>query len=103
MIKDRPHRLDLIYFRSPLFFVTFCTRNRIKIPSLRAAQRPIENYGRPGVFNFGVAVGRYVIMPDHVHLFVRGDQDFALSMGWWTKASNVGGRGEAAALATWIL
>ena len=79
MIRNRPHRLDLIYFRSPLFFVTFCTRNRIKIPSLHAAQRAIENYGRLGVCNFGVAVGRYVVMPDHVHLFVRGDQDFALS------------------------
>ena len=25
------------------------------------------------------AVGRYVIMPDHVHLFVRGDHSFVLS------------------------
>jgi putative transposase len=25
-----------------------------------------------------VAVGRYVIMPDHVHLFVRGPDDFQL-------------------------
>ena len=72
MIKDRPHRLDLIYFRSPLFFVTFCTRNRTKIPSLDLAQREIENYARLGILNFDIAVGRYVIMPDHVHLFVRG-------------------------------
>ena len=79
MIKDRPHRLDLIYFQSPLFFVTFCTRNRTKIPSLDLAQRAIENYSRLGILNFNVAVGRYVIMPDHVHLFVRGDDDFVLS------------------------
>jgi Transposase IS200 like. len=25
-----------------------------------------------------IAVGRYVIMPDHVHLFVRGSDDFQL-------------------------
>ena len=68
MIKERPHRLDLIYFRSPLFFVTFCTRNRAKISSLDLAQRAIENYGRLGILNFDVAIGRYVIMPDHVHL-----------------------------------
>jgi putative transposase len=79
MIKDRPHRLDLIHFRSPLFFVTFCTRNRTKIPSLRLAQRTIENYGRLGILDFNVALGRYVIMPDHVHLFVRGDHTFVLS------------------------
>jgi putative transposase len=79
MIKDRPHRLDPIYFRSPLFFVTFCTRNRIKIPSLDLAQRAIENYARLGILNFDVAMGRYMIMPDHVHLFVRGDHRFVLS------------------------
>ena len=80
MIKDRPHRLDLIYFRSPLYFVTFCTRNRTRIPSLDLAQCAIENYGRLGTLNFDVAIGRYVIMPDHVHLFVRGgDRHFVLS------------------------
>lgn len=34
--------------------------------------------------NFNVAVGRYVIMPDHVHLFVRGDHNFRL--GPWIGA-----------------
>ena len=29
--------------------------------------------------DFNVAVGRYVIMPDHVHLFVQGDPNFLLS------------------------
>jgi REP element-mobilizing transposase RayT len=79
MIKDRPHRLDRIYFRSPLFFVTFCTRNRIKIPSLHLAQRAIENYARLGILKFDVAMGRYVIMPDHMHFFVRGGHGFVLS------------------------
>jgi len=58
MIKDRPHRLDLIYFRSPLYFVTFCTRNRTKIPSLDVAQGAIENYARLGIHDFDVAIGR---------------------------------------------
>jgi putative transposase len=26
----------------------------------------------------GIGVGRYVIMPDHIHLFVRGTLDFCL-------------------------
>ncbi len=30
-----------------------------------------------------VALGRYVIMPDHLHFFVRGDQNFVL--GNWVK------------------
>ncbi len=31
--------------------------------------------------DFQIAVGRYVIMPDHLHLFVAGPQDFDL--GKW--------------------
>jgi putative transposase len=26
----------------------------------------------------GIGLGRYVVMPDHVHLFVRGNLDFSL-------------------------
>ena len=28
---------------------------------------------------FGAALGRYVIMPDHIHLFVSGNSEFVLS------------------------
>ena len=70
MIKDRPHRLDLIYINQPLYFITFATRDRKRIPSLDGAQPVLEQYARRARENFNVALGRYVIMPDHVHLFV---------------------------------
>jgi putative transposase len=79
MIKDRPHRLDLIYTNQPLYFVTFATRDRKRIPSLDGAQAVLEQYAHRAIENFNVALGRYVIMPDHVHLFVRGGRDFTLS------------------------
>jgi len=79
MIKGRPHRLDRIYIDQPLFFVTFSTRNRRKIPSLDRANAALKEYGRRASETFNVGVGRYVIMPDHVHLFIRGDQSFVLS------------------------
>jgi len=79
MIKDRPHRLDLIYINQPLYFVTFATRDRKRIPSLDVAQAALGQYARRAIENFHVALGRYVIMPDHVHLFVRGDRSFTLS------------------------
>ena len=79
MIKDRPHRLDLIYINQPLYFSTFATRDCKKIPSLDRAQGVVEDYGHHAIENFKVALGRDVIMPDHVHLFVRGGRDFALS------------------------
>ena len=79
MIKDRPHRLDLLYIDQPLYFVTFATRDRKNISSLDRAQFAREQYARCGMTDINVALGRYVIMPDHVHLFVRGDRSFTLS------------------------
>ena len=79
MIKDRPHRFDLIYVNQPLYFVTFATRDRRSIPSLDSAQNALQQYGRCAIIKFNVALGRYVIMSDHVHLFVRGDRNFRIS------------------------
>jgi REP-associated tyrosine transposase len=79
MIKDRPRRLDLIYSNQPLYFVTFATRDRKSIRWLDVAQVALEQYGRCAIARFNVALGGYVIMPDHVHLFVRGGRDFTLS------------------------
>ncbi len=82
MIKDRPRRLDLVYINQPLYFVTFATRDRKRVPSLHRAQLALEQYTCCAIAKFNVALGRYVIMPDHVHLFVRGDPNFVLSS--WT-------------------
>ena len=79
MIKDRPRRLDLIYINPPLYFVTFATRDRERIPSLDVAQAGLEQYAHRAIESFNVALGRYVIMPDHVHLFVRSGRDVTLS------------------------
>lgn len=46
---------------------------------LEVAHHAFESYIRRGRDEFGVAVGRYVIMPDHLHLFVRGGDDFNLA------------------------
>jgi REP element-mobilizing transposase RayT len=79
MIKDRPRRLDLIYIAQPLYFVTFTTRDRRAIPSLDVAQLVLQRYARCGIDKFNVGLGRYVIMPDHLHLFVRGGRNFRLA------------------------
>jgi REP element-mobilizing transposase RayT len=79
VIKRRPQRLDQIYPNEPVYFVTFCTRDRLPIPDLAKAQAALEGYAGRGMREFGTALGRYVIMPDHIHLFVCGDADFVLS------------------------
>jgi len=99
VIKRRPQRLDLIYSSEPVYFVTFCTRDRLPIPDLGKAQTALEAYAQRGIKEFGAALGRYVIMPDHIHLFVSGDADFVLSK--WVAglkreiSKAVGSRGES--------
>ena len=76
----RPRRLDEIFQRydSPVYFVTFCTHRRKPILVSKRIHSAFVEFARRAV-EFNVAVGRYVIMPDHVHLFVCGDDEFVLS------------------------
>ena len=79
MIKDRPHRLDRIFSRAPLYFITFCTRDRQKNDDLHRLAAVFRDYCTRAAGKHNIAVGRYVIMPDHIHFFVRGNPDFLLS------------------------
>ena len=84
MIKGRPPRLDEIFQRydSPIFFVTICTLHRRQFSELAKVKEAFERFAARGT-DFNVTVGRYVLMPDHMHLFVCGDEDFKL--GEWVK------------------
>ena len=81
MIKRRPPRLEQIFqtYDPPLYFITICTIHRRKITDLGTAHRAFERYVCRARDEFGVAVGRYMMMPDHFHLFVRGNADFTLA------------------------
>lgn len=83
MIKDRPPRLGQIFqtYDPPLYFVTACTLHRRKIDNLDAAHAVFRKYTERAAAEFDVAVGRYVLMPDHIHFFVRGAAEFQL--GKW--------------------
>jgi putative transposase len=80
VIKKRPPQLQEIFqsYDPPLFFVTICTLHRRKIDRLDAAHEAFRKYAHKGAQEFNVGVGRYVIMPDHMHFFVRGDDQFDL-------------------------
>lgn len=66
----RPPRLPAIFPNMrPIFFVTFNTYQRKQL----LANDAVHNVWRHFVFTapaHGAWVGRYVLMPDHVHLFV---------------------------------
>lgn len=80
-IKGRPPRLGQIFqtYDPPLYFITICTIHRRNIRDLEAAHHVFEGYVCRARDEFGVAVGRYLIMPDHMHFFVRGGDDFKLA------------------------
>jgi REP element-mobilizing transposase RayT len=80
VIKGRPPRLNPIFqtYDAPLFFVTACTLYRHRFPSLQIALDAFRAYATRAQ-SFNIAVGRYVIMPDHLHLFVCGPHNFVLA------------------------
>jgi putative transposase len=83
VIKDRPPRLEQSFqtYDPPLYFVTACTLHRRKIDNLEDAHVVFRKYAERAAADFDVAVGRYVLMPDHIHFFVRGGAEFHL--GKW--------------------
>ena len=74
----RPPRLGRIIATGPLYFVTFCTHERLRFLAKDEVHNAFVLFAKRAEQTFHVAVGRYVIMPDHVHLFVRGDYNFRL-------------------------
>src|SRR5206468_4164814 len=65
----RPPRLDRLFDTSPLYFVTFCTHLRKPYLARDEVHAGFVAYSERAQRDFNIAVGRYVIMPDHVHPF----------------------------------
>jgi putative transposase len=68
----KPHRLDSIFSccTAPLYFITFCTFDRKPLLDNHPVHRAFLKFARKAA-DRGAAIGRYVIMPDHIHCFIR--------------------------------
>jgi putative transposase len=79
-VPDRPPRLGRIFqsYDPPLWFVTFNTYRRRRLLANNDVQNALTRFAGQGEC-LGIGVGRYVIMRDHVHLFVRGNLGFSLT------------------------
>jgi REP element-mobilizing transposase RayT len=66
----RPPRLDLFQDQRPFYFVTFNTARRRPLLANEAVFRATQDFGARGYPEHGVAIGRFVLMPDHARLFV---------------------------------
>src|SRR5438093_1152657 len=73
LLRKRPPRLEVIFqhYDLPLYFVTISTFRHKAV----LANDPIHSafcaFAAAGEQK-DIATGRYVIMPDHLHLFLRG-------------------------------
>jgi putative transposase len=66
----RPRRLELLFSSvRPFYFVTFNTHARRHLLACAEIQKAFCSFCERAQ-GHNIAVGRYVIMPDHIHLFV---------------------------------
>jgi putative transposase len=86
--EDPTHlrRLEQVWISTPIYFVTVCTADR----ATRLASEDFHSIAREVWSNcerlYGWRVGRYVLMPDHVHFFccdVREERSLSVFVGKW--------------------
>ncbi|MFZ0917102.1 MAG: transposase, partial [Candidatus Udaeobacter sp.] len=75
-----------------VFFVTCCTQRRRKLLAADAVHAAFVAFAIQASSQRNIAVGRYVIMPDHLHLFVCGPDDFELGRWMGTLKQYLGKR-----------
>jgi len=73
MAESNKHlrRLDRVFSRNPIFFITTTTAGRKPVLNSAEIQGIFEEVWNNGWSLYGWSVGPYVIMPDHVHFFCR--------------------------------
>jgi putative transposase len=67
--KPRLSRLDSVYKEGPVFFITCGTHNRRHLLANDHIHQAFTAFCSAALAR-NIIVGRYVIMPDHLHLFV---------------------------------
>ena len=79
-MADAPPRLHIVFqnYNPPLYFVTFNTHRRRRLLANERVHRQLIEFALKGEQR-GIAVGRFVVMPDHVHLFVRNNSELTVS------------------------
>ena len=78
-LKNTPPRLPVVFqsYDPPLYLITFNTLLRRPLLACGSVHAAFREYAERGLA-FNVATGRYVLMPDHVHVFVRIGRDMTL-------------------------
>ena len=83
-VAERLRRLEWLFERNPIYFVTANTHDRAKILAKPAIHEVFQSFAEFGP-NHGAWLGAYVLMPDHFHAFVTLD-DREISLSAWAKS-----------------
>ena len=84
LMPERLRRLEWLFERNPIYFVTANTQHRAKILAMPAVHKGLQSFAESGP-NHGAWLGAYVLMPDHVHAFVALDAR-KISLSAWIKS-----------------
>ena len=68
-MKQRLGRLEWVFEENPVYFVTACLHGRRRLLDQEAAHEVFVRFCGESSKR-GVIVGKYVLMPDHLHLFI---------------------------------
>jgi REP element-mobilizing transposase RayT len=83
-MPPRLARLDRLYVRTPIYFVTACTVQRRRLLACPEIQSAFVRFAERGQ-ELGAWIGVYALMPDHLHLFVALD-DERITLSRWVRA-----------------
>ena len=84
-MPERLRRLEWLYRRVPIYFVTTCASNRRPLLTDTAfLHHALIVFGEAGAER-GAWLGAYVLMPDHLHAFV-GFNDPRIELSGWMKS-----------------
>ena len=84
MTVERLRRLEQVFDRVPIYFVTTCTSERRAVLACDAVHDALKCFAASGP-DQGGWIGAYVLMPDHLHLFVALDET-QTNLSKWMKA-----------------
>jgi putative transposase len=83
--KARLKRLDWVFADRPMYFLTACVEGRRPLLANHRVLDAFQEFCRTGL-DRGFFVGRFVLMPDHLHLFIVVPREVPHALSIWMKA-----------------
>jgi putative transposase len=74
-MRKHLRRLERVWVDWPIYFITTCTSDRRRILASKEVAGILTDEWRNARNHHGWAIGRYVIMPEHVHFFCKAELD----------------------------